>query len=171
MSIIDNTYFTKTELKLPIDNINDIQDYIDEHEPCILKQILGYNLYKDFIDGLAVLPTPDIKWTNLRDGGEYTDTNGDLQEYEGIQTIIADYVFFKIVSNIQNYTTDSGVKKGITENAEIANPKYKQVAAWSDMLNRKFYLDGYITAANDANPGTYANYEEQTIGIANVLNI
>ena len=40
MSIIDTTYFQKGELKLPIDNINDIQYFIDEHEKKILKLLL-----------------------------------------------------------------------------------------------------------------------------------
>ena len=47
-TIIDQTYFQKAELKLPVDNIT-TQDYIDIHEPIILRKILGYSLYKEFI--------------------------------------------------------------------------------------------------------------------------
>ena len=175
MSIIAPTIFNKTELKLPIDNIDDIQDYIDEHEPIILKKVLGYALYKEFIAALAGAPAQ--KWLDLRDGDEYTDTSDDLQDYEGIQQIIADYVFFEIVSNIQSYTTDSGVFGGATENSERSNPRYKQVFAYNDMVDRLFYMNGFINAANDATTDTYENFDDSnttkliTETKTNVLNI
>ena len=173
MSIIDPTYFTQGELKLPIDNIDDIQFFIDEHEPRILKNILGYNLYKDFITGLAVLPNPDQKWLDLRDGKEYTDTSDELQKYEGVFWIIADYVFFMIASDKQSYTTDSGVTMGETDNAKKTHPRYKQAFAYNDMVDRVKFMNDFIIATNDAVADTYENYTENT-GLkikVNVLNI
>ena len=172
MSLIDTTYFTQGELKLPIDNI-DIKFFIDEHEPKILKDILGYNLYKDFIAGLAVLPTPNQKWLELRDGKEYTDTSDELQKYEGVFWIIADYVYFKIIADIQSYATDSGVTIGETDNARKTHSRYKQTFAYNDMVDRIKFMNDFIIATNDASADTYENYVKNT-GLdikVNVLNI
>jgi len=169
MSIIDHTFFQKGQLKLPIDNITDWQFFIDKHEPEILNEILGYELARDFQSALA--GTPDQKWVDLRDGGEYTDGNDYLQKYEGIYYIIADYVYFNIISDKQNYATDSGVKRGLTDNSEIANPKYKQVWAWADMKVRINSMDEFINYTNDLVSDTYANYNPKDIGLTNVLNI
>lgn len=167
-TIIDQTYFTKAELKLPIDNV-DAQDYIDIHEPEILKKVLGYALSKEFQAALA--DTPAQKWLDLRDGKDYTDFAGNLQQYEGIKSIIADYVFVQIVGDKQNYTTDSGVKMGSTENAENTSPRYKQVFAQNDMVDRIVFLDEFINVTNSDTPDTYENYLPTTQEKGNIFNI
>ena len=160
MSIISLTYFQQGELKLPIDNINDIQFFIDKHEKTILKLLLGYSLYNEFITALA--GSPAAKWTQLRDGTTYTDDNGDTQEYEGIFYIIADYVYFMIINDKQTYPTDSGVKSSLTDNASNATPRNKQVYAWNDMVDRIFYLDEFIRQSNETDSSTYENYDPIT---------
>ena len=174
MSIINETYFQNIELALPIDNILDILYYIDRHEKNILIQLLGYQLYLEFITALS--GTPAQKWIDLRDGDSYIDNNGVQQEYEGINQIIANYVFFMIVSNKQNYTTGSGVKRGLTENSEIGDPKYKQVYAWNDMIDRVVFLNGFIEKQNELDSSTYQNYYPTSFSKSgsqktNVLNI
>jgi len=170
MSIISPTIFSSAELKLPIDNINDIQVYIDKHEPDILRQILGYSLYKAFITGLDVA-TPDQKWIDLRDGSEYTDSSGDLEKYDGISIIIADYVYYKIISNIQNNPTDSGVVSAELENAKITSPRTKLVFAWNDMVKRKCFMDEFIIQKNNETPDTYENFKMSEIELKNTYNI
>jgi len=162
-----NAYFIN-ELTLPVDNIN-WQSYIDEHEPIILRKILGYELYKEFITELA--GTPSATWTNLRDGAEYTDSSGYLQKYDGIYSIIAEYVFCAIVADKQNYTTDSGVKIGGTENAENYNPRYKQKYAQNDMVCRISVMNDFINATNTETADTYDNYLPETIVKGNIFNI
>lgn len=167
-TIIDNTYF-KDQLTLPVDNIN-TQSYITKEEPIILRKILGYELYKEFkaaLDG----GSPAEKWTNLRDGAEYTDSNGYLQKYDGIYLIIADYVFNEIVGDKQNYPTDSGVKMGGTENAENYSPRYKQRYAQNDMVDRIAVMDHFIKRANETATDTYSNYLPETIEKGNIFNI
>ena len=166
-TIINNTYFVN-ELKMPIDNI-DTQSYIDEHEPIILRKILGYALYIEFVTALA--DTPAQKWLDLRDGVEYTDFNDNLQKYDGIKTIITEYVFNEIVSDKQDYTTDSGVKLGITDNTEKANPRYKQRFAQNDMVDRIAVMDEFINVTNSDTADTYADYLPETIEKGNIFNI
>ncbi len=167
-TIIDNTQFVN-ELKLPIDNIS-TQRYIDEHEPIILRKILGYALYKEFkaaLDG----GSPATKWTNLRDGVEYTDFSDNLQKYDGIKTIITEYVFTAIVGDIQSQTTDSGVKTGSTDNAGNYNPRYKQRFAQNDMVHRIVVMDEFINVTNSDTADTYADYLPETIEKGNIFNI
>ena len=167
MSIIDNTYFIN-ELTLPVDNIN-VHSYIDKHEPIILRKVLGYALYKEFITELA--GTPSTEWTNLRDGAEYTDNSGNTQMYDGIYLIIANYVFEKIVADKQNYTTDSGVKIGGADNAEPFNPRYKQVYAHNDLVDRVSAMNDFINITNSDTANTYANYLPEILTKETVFNV
>lgn len=175
MSIINKTYFQKGELKLPIDNISDIQYFIDNHEKKILELLLRYSLYNEFITALA--GTPAQKWIDLRDGKTYTDSKGYLQEYEGIKQIIADYVFFYIIKDKVNYSSDSGVRIANIENSEITHPRYKQKYAWNDMVDRIYYLNEFIIITNESDSTTYPDYKPITdtkpyyFDKVNVLNI
>lgn len=168
-TIINNTYFIN-ELTLPVDSgqIN-VQSYIDKHEPDILDGTLGVELADEFTTALA--GTPAQKWLDLRDGVVYTDSADNQQRYKGIKLIIADYVFDKIVADKQTYTTDSGVKRGGTENAENASPRYKQTFAQNDMVDRIFVMDDFINVTNSDTPDTYDNYLPTVIGKTNIFNI
>jgi len=166
-TIIDNTYFTD-QLKLPVDNIT-IQSYINKEEPIILRKILGYALYIEFVTALA--GTPDQEWIDLRDGVEYTDSSGNLQKYDGIFLIITDHVFNAIVSDLQTEATDGGVKVPLTDNADGISPRYKQRYAQNDMVNRIAVMNDFINRANDYTTDTYENYLPTLIEKRNIFNI
>lgn len=89
MSLIDASYFV-AELNIPntVDQaINErVAWTIQKYEPDFLQKLLGYPLYKAFVAGLNVTsPTvPDIRWTNLLYGAEYTDWNGYAQNWKGL---------------------------------------------------------------------------------------
>ena len=167
-TIIDNTYFTN-ELKLPIDNIN-TQSYINKHEPDVLDKTLGVELADEFTAALDG-GSPAQKWVDLRDGKVYTDFSDDKQRYKGIKVIIADYVFNKIVADRQNWTTDSGVKIAMADNAENYNPREKQRFAQNDMVDRIAVMDDFINVTNSDTPDTYDNYLPETIEKGNIFNI
>lgn len=161
-NIITKDIFKKGELKLPIDNYapSEIDFFITDHEKIILKKLLGYVLYKAFIDGLAVLPAENIeqKWLDLRDGDKEYEHNGVTNEYLGIKQMIADYVFVQIVSDKLTYITSSGAKKGESENSLPANPKAKQKFALNDINDRQKTLDGFILSSNETDSTTYEDY-------------
>ena len=167
-TIINQTDFTKAELKLPIDNI-EIQNFIDKHEPDILDKTLGVELADEFTAALA--SSPAQKWIDLRDGKVYTDFSGNQQRYKGIKVIIADYVFFKTTKKKQTLSTDSGIKSALTENAEKTSPRKDQVFAQNDMVDRIVFLDEFIRVTNSDTADTYANYLPKTIGKNNIFNI
>ena len=167
-TIIDNTYFTK-ELTLPVDNIN-IQTYIDEHEPIILRKALGYPLATEFKDALDA-GSPVQKWVDLRDGKEYESYSGYNDKYEGIFSIIADYVYIQISKSIQTYATDGGVKSANTENSIDYSPRYRQKFANDDMINRISKLDEFIRVTNDDTADTYEDYLPESFEKMTVFNI
>jgi len=167
MSIISPTNFIN-ENGLPVDNIA-IQSFIDKHEPKILRKILGYSLYKDFVAGLA----EDIvlqKWLDLRDGKEYT-YNENLEKYDGIYEIITDYVFFYISKSKQSESTDAGIKIANKMNMEGTSPREKQVFSYNEMVDLIVFLDEFILAANEDTEDTYEDYESTTIEKINIFNI
>lgn len=73
MSLIDESYFTGS-LTIPqlgqgavIDNLD---NFIQVHEPLFLQAALGYALWEDFVNGLMA-PVIDQKWLDLRDGARF----------------------------------------------------------------------------------------------------
>lgn len=86
MPLINRTYFVG-ELSIPgLDKDivqRDLDALIAKREPELLRDILGYVLYKAFTEGLQVDPV-DPKWTNLLLGSEYTDRFGRLQYWKGL---------------------------------------------------------------------------------------
>ncbi len=166
-TIIDSTYF-KNELTLPSDGI-DVQPYINEHEPDILDKTLGVELADEFVAALA--GTPATKWTDLRDGKVYDISTTKKGRYKGIKLIIADYVFDKIIADKQGEATSSGVKSGLSENADKTSPRYKQVFAQNDMVDRIAVMDDFINVTNDDTADTYPNYLPTIIEKDNIYNI
>lgn len=86
MPLIDRTYF-EDELNIPKTDEVPAQESLDaliqKYEPRLLKDILGYELYKAFMTGLAQTPIAAM-WTNLLLGAEYTDRFGHLQLWPGL---------------------------------------------------------------------------------------
>jgi hypothetical protein len=58
--------------------------FIDEHEDKLLTDLLGYELYKLYKNGIEAA-TPDAKWLAIRDGVEYTNRNGRLTKWRGLR--------------------------------------------------------------------------------------
>lgn len=86
MPFIDRSYFT-VELNIARLDTTATQENLDamiqQREPELLKKVLGYELYKNFMAGLLLDPVP-VAWNALLLGGEYTDLNGRLQFWRGL---------------------------------------------------------------------------------------
>lgn len=166
-TIISQADFTD-ELTLPADGIN-VQSYIDKHEPDILDKILGVELADEFVAALA--DTPAQKWLDLRDGKVYDISTTKKGRYKGIKIIITEYVFDKIIADKQSEATSSGVKSGLSENADKTSPRAKQIFAQNDMVDRIAVMDDFINVTNSDTPDTYANYLPEVFEKDNIFNI
>ncbi len=158
MSIVQTTDFQLNEA-LPIDGIlgSALQKYIDKYERIILSRVLGYELYKEFNTAIAG-GSPALKWTELRDGAEYTDTY--LEYFEGVKDLAVDYIYFKFIQQNNEYSTSVGIKKVLTENSENITPNNKVVIAYNDMVDINEQLRKFIPAKNAESANTYENYRE-----------
>ena len=58
-----------------------------------------------------------------------------------------------------------------TDNAEKANPRYKQRFAQNDMVDRISVMDEFINVTNSDTADTYADYLPETIEKGNIFNI
>jgi len=86
MALIDNTYFFGQLLvgqKSQPTVDSELQWFIDLHEPKLLTELLGYELYKNLKAGLQETSV-DAKWTDLLYGKEYTNAAGKLTKWSGL---------------------------------------------------------------------------------------
>lgn len=58
--------------------------FIDEMEPRLLTDLLGYEQYKAYATGIAA-GSPAAKWLAIRDGKEYTNRAGHLTYWPGLR--------------------------------------------------------------------------------------
>jgi hypothetical protein len=119
MPLIDKTYFVG-EINIPDTSnpavLERLNFFIAKYEEEFLKTVLGYSLWKEYTDGIVVTPTPLAKWTELRDGKEYTI--GDKSyKYPGFrdatlkQSPIANYVYYWWRRDDQNAKSDDSEKQ------------------------------------------------------------
>lgn len=86
MSFIDRSYFV-VELSIAKLDTVPVQEIVDaliqKREPELLREILGYRLYKSLMSGLQADPIDPI-WTDLLLGAEYTDTHNRVRKWDGL---------------------------------------------------------------------------------------
>ena len=114
--LIDRTYFVG-EINIPNTNgaNGDVLDlFIDKYEAEFLQKALGYELYKEFKNGLVQDPVAQ-KWRDLLEGAEYT-FNSRLHKWNGLislplgtlNAIDAENTITVIVGRGQQYDPASG---------------------------------------------------------------
>lgn len=183
MATIDATYFFgELNIAQKTDVAASITMFIDEHEEKLLTDLLGYELYKLYKAGIAVTPTPDAKWTAIRDGKEYTNRSGVLTKWKGLRftdgtakkSLIANYVYWHWLQNEASNTTASGEKVAKTGGAMEASPVHKMVRAWNQMVNWnkeliEFLLTNYTDYPEFQNQ--YGRIPRSLLSKQNVLGI
>lgn len=163
-----------------------LQLLIDTLEPEYLDLVLGYELKRDYLIGIA-LGSPEAKWVNLRDGVEFTNRKGSLDKWPGFKFIeggmnrspIANYVYYWYLRKQATATVGSGEKEINAENAENSNSLEKQVSAWAQMVVWNKKLVEYLYVNQETYPQFFNNncYYERlktglfTTGGVNPLNI
>lgn len=157
MSIVQTTDFTLNQ-SLPIDVIgNQLQVYINKYEPKILSKVLGYQLYKEFKAAIDAGAPIDAKWTNLRDGAEYT-YNSIPEYFDGVKVIVVNYIYFKFIKENSQHASGVGIKRVNSENSENADPSYKMQLAYNEMVDVNELLYEFITAKNAEVTDTYEDF-------------
>jgi len=134
--------------------LTDFNNFITKYQKEVLIKLLGYDLYLAFETGLAVLPTPDAKWTNLKNGSTY-QVDGINKQNPGLIDIVAYYVYCKHVStNFEQYLS-LGVTASNIEGGTVVSPENKITNGWNNMLNYYYMVYDFI-AQNETD---YPNWD------------
>lgn len=162
MALIDRAYFVG-ELNIPntsqaaISSAVDL--FIEKYEDKFLREVLGYTLNKSFQAGL-LQPVIESKWSDLRDGVEYTNLSGKTVFWRGLidavsgvasfdVSPIANYVYYWYIRNNHTQTATTGETKAANENSSMASPALKLVRAWNEMSAWICELVDYLDAKKD----------------------
>lgn len=205
MALINRSFFKGGEINIPNidrDEIGEVVDlFIEKYELDFLTGVLGMDLYKDFIAGIAVT-TPDQIWLDLLWGKDYEysgrtyqwkglvakprytipslDKDGDLEiltpddQVFRMTSPIAMYIYYNYVRNNATQTTVMGEVSAKTENAVNASPAHKMTKAWNEMSEWVYQLMTFLTA----NYSTYPSWNKTNSFVVlskvqpiNILNI
>ena len=134
MILIDKTYFKSGLTKIA--NLNttsvesegratDINDFIETYEPEFLNELLGYDFYEEFINGLSQ-SVVDQKWTDLK--AQIVDTSSK-------KSVIANYVWFRYWQQIQQTSTETGDKQITGGNLTAYTNLNKACQVWNVMAD------------------------------------
>jgi hypothetical protein len=151
MPLIDTSYFYGDLSIAQITNEAveaNVQRFIKQYEPELLADLLGYELYKNYLAGVATVQ----KYKDIRDGKEYTNRAGKLAKWRGLknnsisQSLIANYVYYWYLRNEASITTGTGEKTANAQNASNASPRVKMTRAWNQMAKWNMELVEFLVS-------------------------
>lgn len=166
MATIDSSYFFD-HLLIPQSSdatvASSIQRLIDSKEPELLTQMLGYELNKAYTAGIGA-GSPLAKWTDLRDGKEYTTRQGYVTKWRGLKftdgskkkSLIANYVYWYWMEGNATVTTGTGEKVADNVNAISVSPGQKMANAWNEMVYMIRELYEFLLS----NPADYPEFQD-----------
>ena len=130
---------------------------MDTYEEEVLKSLLGYQLYKAFIAGIAEV-TPAQKWIDLRDGVEFTfEVNGNTvtEKWEGLIntqkiSLISYYVYYQYRQFNDSFYSGAGSQvEPLTEHSNRSNNMAIMSSSWNSMV--ELYGNVYIYCLENIN--------------------
>lgn len=150
------------------------ETFITECEAEALKGIFGRTLYNEYLVGIAVTPTPDAKWTKLRDGATYT-IHDEVYTYGGLKEFLKFYVYAKWTDAKTEMDSNTGIVVNTAENSETISPALKIVRAFNkysalvgDNCNTIDTFFGFMYVNEEAD---YPNWNFTAPGKMNVFNL
>ena len=150
MYLINETYFIK-ELSVPninemdADNLTILTQYVDEFARKLLKDALGYDLFKE-LDTNITSGVLDVgahqKWLDLVNGCEYTK-DGKTYKWNGLifteglhkSSLLAKFVFYHWLKDNVTTITGTGEKSIKSVNADSVNSNQRLVTVWNDFVS------------------------------------
>lgn len=97
------------QFEMPSNSYTDAQIdmYIADVQEEQLTDLLGYDLYNEFMTALDA--TPDVKWTNLRDGDTYQDGEY-LRKFKGIKEMLKYFTYFEYMRSLRIEARETGFR-------------------------------------------------------------
>jgi hypothetical protein len=130
---IDDFKLPPYELANLKEMVNSFNQFITEQEADCLKALLGETFYAAFVQGLAVEPTPDQRWIDLRDGVKYIGPNGQIKyTWVGMKKIMRPYIVAMWTKASYDSNSGIGVVVPKAENGEVKNPSARIVERYNE---------------------------------------
>lgn len=125
--------------------IAELQRFITKYEKRMLVKLLSQEVYDEFVTQMTGVSQPDAKWTDL-----YTAIFTD--------PIIASYVYYWYMRDVESSTGSIGEVYPNAENAARVSASTKMARAWNEMSE---WLDALVTwiLENEADYGIVTPYE------------
>ena len=97
------------QFEMPSNSYTDaqIEMYIEDVQEEQLTDLLGYDLYNEFMTALDA--TPDVKWTNLRYGDTYQDGEY-LRKFKGIKDMLKYFTYFEYMRSLRIEARETGFR-------------------------------------------------------------
>lgn len=161
MSLINSSYFIG-EKDIPNTTYAEVADMISNlilvYEEKYLETFMGYELYKKFKDGIAEV-TPEVKWTKIKNGTEFTGQDGQLKKWKGLvdtttyESPIAYYCYWYYLKRNATQSASMGEVRTDNANSTPASPRYKMANALNKMVELNKVLHDFLVS-------NYSDYPE-----------
>lgn len=123
------------------------------HEPYVLENVLGYEMYKTLY---ANLSNVSGIWYDLINGKEFTNEDGELMKWHGFKKVgynpLACYVYCNELRKNLTITTGIGEMSSSNENMRATSPIQKHKNAWNKMTDLFCVMDEFLCAEIDNYP-------------------
>lgn len=163
-NLIDKSFFVRQDLSLP--NLNSqtssadataLTTFINKYEKQCLLKTLGYPLWKAFENESSQ------RMTDLLDGAEYTDGNGDLQLWPGLVhdddiSFIANYIYFYKQEVEKAQTAGSGTLIVKPVAGENLSPADKMAFAWNFFSEEVYKMTCFLWLKKIGSDRVYSEF-------------
>ena len=135
-----------------------VQAYIDKWEPLYLKELLGVDLYDEFIADLDTAPniTPtsvptDPKFTVIFNAFSFDD-GSSIRISDGMKEMLRLMIYFDYVRDVNFEVSITGATTGSYSNSEVARiVETRAIENWNEGIKSYCNIQWYI----DDNPNDY----------------
>ncbi len=147
---IDYTYFDNFRNIANLDEaviLEALNIKIENLEPRFFVSVFGYGFQK------AMLADPsNVIYEPILNGVEYTNSNGDLVKWEGINESIANFVYFYWYKERNPYTGGAAFANANLENANPVDPITRPNYAYNKIYDALCILGEYLLINIDDYP-------------------
>lgn len=142
---------------------SNVKEILADLEKDILKELFGYELYLQLLEGLATSGTPEERWTDLKNGATYQLCgSGPRFEWVGLKKMLIPAVFSRYVPIQHRRMHQNGVVINLGQNnTEMVIPDYEKVTSWNDyckIAGSDCHLENTLAGFFSANESDYDDF-------------
>lgn len=134
----------------------DFNSISTEYQEFYFQKLLGDELYNEFDSGLAEV-TPNQKWLDLRDGADFTTSDGKALKWLGLKNMLKFIIYYEYKKDNRSVDTISGETKKQNLHSIYANENAKLQKAYNKAVDLYGLDFAGIAINNDIIGGYYLN--------------